>query len=52
MVQFRDLGSKTVVNPDGAMLMSKGREIRCYDYVNHSYERVRDALQPLFNTWT
>lgn len=22
----------------------KGREIRCYDYVNHSYERVRDAL--------
>jgi hypothetical protein len=24
--------------------MSKGREIRCYDYVNHSYERVRDAL--------
>jgi hypothetical protein len=25
-------------------LMSKGREIRCYDYVNHPYERVRDAL--------
>lgn len=24
--------------------MAKGREIRCYDYVNHSYERVRDAL--------
>jgi hypothetical protein len=24
--------------------MSKGREIRCYDYVNHPYERVRDAL--------
>ena len=20
------------------------REIRCYDYVNHPYERVRDAL--------
>lgn len=28
----------------GAILMSKGREIRCYDYVNHSYEQVRDAL--------
>lgn len=25
--------------------MDKGREIRCYDYVNHSYERVRDALK-------
>jgi hypothetical protein len=24
--------------------MSKGREIRCYDYVNHPYARVRDAL--------
>jgi hypothetical protein len=24
--------------------MSKGREIRCYDYVNHPYQRVRDAL--------
>ncbi len=24
--------------------MSKRREIRCYDYVNHPYERVRDAL--------
>ena len=24
--------------------MSNGREIRCYDYVNHSYEQVRDAL--------
>src|SRR3954470_6127666 len=24
--------------------MSKGREIRCYDYVNHPYELVRDAL--------
>ena len=22
----------------------KGREIRCYDYVNHPYERVREAL--------
>jgi hypothetical protein len=24
--------------------MSKGREIRCYDYVNHPYEQVREAL--------
>jgi hypothetical protein len=23
----------------------KGREIRCYDYVNHPYESVRDALK-------
>ena len=25
--------------------MSKGREIRCYDYVNHPYDRVRDTLK-------
>lgn len=25
--------------------MSKRREIRCYDYVNHPYEQVRDALK-------
>lgn len=25
--------------------MSKGTEIRCYDYVNHPYERVRDVLK-------
>jgi hypothetical protein len=24
--------------------MSKGREIHCYDYVNHPYEQVRGAL--------
>jgi len=24
--------------------MSRGREIRCYDYVNHPYGQVRDAL--------
>jgi hypothetical protein len=24
--------------------MSKGREIRCFDYVNHPYAQVRDAL--------
>jgi hypothetical protein len=29
----------------GATLMSKEPEIRCYDYVNHPYERVRDALR-------
>jgi ribosome-associated toxin RatA of RatAB toxin-antitoxin module len=27
------------------MVKTKGREIRCYDYVNHPYERVRDALK-------
>jgi hypothetical protein len=25
--------------------MSKGRAIRCYDYVNHPYKQVRDALR-------
>lgn len=25
--------------------MSKGAEIRCYDYVNHPYAKVRDALK-------
>src|ERR1700686_747478 len=25
--------------------MSRGREIRCYDYVNRPYEQVRDALR-------
>ena len=25
--------------------MGKGSEIRCYDYVNHPYERVRDVLK-------
>ncbi len=24
--------------------MSKGREVRCYDYVNHPYAQVRDVL--------
>lgn len=24
--------------------MNEGRSIRCYDYVNHPYEKVRDAL--------
>jgi hypothetical protein len=26
-------------------LKDKGRKIRCYDYVNHPYVRVRDALK-------
>ena len=26
-------------------MKAKGRKIRCYDYVNHPYERVRDALK-------
>lgn len=42
MVEFFD--SQTAVRLDGAKWMSKGREIRCYDYVNHPYEEVRDAL--------
>lgn len=25
--------------------MSKTRELRCYDYVNHPYDKVRDALR-------
>lgn len=29
---------------NGAALRGKGREIRCYDYVNHPYDRVRNAL--------
>lgn len=39
-----DVRSTTAVGPEGASLMSKGREIHCYDYVNHPYEQVRDAL--------
>src|SRR5690349_4334932 len=30
--------------PDRTTLISTGREIRSYDYVNHPYERVRNAL--------
>ena len=26
-------------------MQGKGRKIRCYDYVNHPYERVRDELK-------
>ncbi|PYV47287.1 MAG: hypothetical protein DMG92_16585 [Acidobacteria bacterium] len=31
-------------NPEGTTLMNGANQIRCYDYVNHPYERVRDAL--------
>jgi hypothetical protein len=34
-----------LVELDGSPLKDKGRKIRCYDYVNHPYERVRDALK-------
>ena len=30
---------------DCMTLMNTRREIRCYDYVNHPYDRVRDALK-------
>lgn len=30
---------------EGATLKVKGQKIRCYDYVNHPYERVRNALK-------
>lgn len=30
---------------NGAAVRDKRREIRCYDYVNHPYESVRDALK-------
>lgn len=45
MVELRVAGSKTGLSVHGAIVMDKGREIRCYDYVNHSYERVRDVLK-------
>ena len=32
-------------NVVGVPRMSKGLEIRCYDYVNHPYARVRDVLR-------
>jgi len=33
------------VKTNGRTLMNKPYQIRCYDYVNHPYERVRDALR-------
>ena len=35
---------KVAFRLDGAALKKQGREIRCYDYVNFPYARVRDAL--------
>jgi hypothetical protein len=36
---------KAGVDVEGKDLKKKPREIRCYDYVNYPYERVRDALR-------
>jgi hypothetical protein len=36
---------KREVDLEGRVLKKKRREIRFYDYVNHPYERVRDALR-------
>jgi hypothetical protein len=35
---------RAVCHIDYDHCMSSGREIRCYDYVNHSYDQVRSAL--------
>jgi hypothetical protein len=40
-----DYESDKPVQLDDATLRNNGSEIRCYDYVNHPYERVRDALR-------
>ena len=45
MVEFCRADSETVWQSSGAATMSKRTEIRCYDYVNHPYNRVRDALK-------
>ena len=41
----RVLRSPGISERSGALRMSKGIEIRCYDYVNHSYGIVRDTLK-------
>jgi hypothetical protein len=43
MVKSRDSSSPSVHS--NSAVREKGREIRCYDYVNHPYERVRDLLK-------
>src|SRR5690349_15693883 len=43
MLEFCDDGP--IASVTRTTLMSKGLEIRCYDYVNHPYEKVRDALK-------
>jgi len=40
-----DYESDKPVQLDDATLRNNGSEIRCYDYVNHPYERVCDALR-------
>jgi len=42
---LRDRGIKAGQSTRRKRAMSTGREIRSYDYVNHPYERVRDALR-------
>lgn len=37
-------GSLVWADVEGASVKRKGREIHCYDYVNHPYEQVRGAL--------
>jgi hypothetical protein len=37
--------SSAAVFIERCAVKDRGREIRCYDYVNHPYERVRDALK-------
>jgi hypothetical protein len=47
VVQLRDSGFEGLpVQPDRVIVMRKARELRCYDYVNHPYQRVRDVLKP------
>jgi hypothetical protein len=46
VVQFCVIGSsQRNVEGIGTTLMSTGRQIRSYDYVNHPYDRVRDVLK-------
>jgi hypothetical protein len=45
MVLFGLLEFEDCLSCDRTASMSKRNEIRCYDYVNHPYERVRDALK-------
>ncbi|HKV80568.1 MAG TPA: hypothetical protein VJP02_20625 [Candidatus Sulfotelmatobacter sp.] len=44
MVKLRDLQFEIGAPTGRDTSMEKGREIRCFDYVNHPYERVRDVL--------
>ena len=44
MVELRRLVLGLDNPTNGTSSMNRGREIRSYDYVNHPYERVREAL--------